>query len=189
MEIEKEKHQIEMTTIATDHRLIRDDWLNIKRILDAIYKEISPLKDKQQTISISRDSLPIEQKKLLSSVLEKMLEDGVVDYYNRNNEMQVVTTSDQNRKFLRGEDIIVKDRDVFENYRKEISEFYDFIEKDGRKRFPEVYGITQLDSKRFKNNKLGDTNHQDKRWWEKTLVQILMLLGAVAGIIGLVFSL
>lgn len=75
-------------------------------------------------------------------MLEKMLKDGVVDYYNRNNEMQVVTTSDQIRKFLKGEDIIVKNRNIFENYRKEISEFYDFIEKDGRKRFPEVYKKT-----------------------------------------------
>ena len=35
---------------------------------------------------------------------------------------------------------------------------------------------------------LNDLNQQNK-WWEKTWIQILMLLGAVAGIIGLVFSL
>lgn len=36
---------------------------------------------------------------------------------------------------------------------------------------------------------LNDLNQQDKKWWEKTWVQILMFLGAVAGIVGLFFSL
>ena len=36
-------------------------------------------------------------------------------------------------------------------------------------------------------HQLNDLDQQDKKWWEKTLVQILMFLGAVAGIIGLVF--
>lgn len=153
MEIKEVKHQIEITAVATDHRLIRDRWLNIKRILDAIYKELSPLKNSQQTISINKNSLPIEQKKLFESVLEKMLEDGIVDYYNSNDKIQVVTTSDQIRKFLRGEDIIIKDRNVLENYRKEISELYDFIEKDGRKRFPEVYNVSRSGYKKIRNKK------------------------------------
>jgi len=29
--------------------------------------------------------------------------------------------------------------------------------------------------------------HFNKKWWEKTWVQLIMLLGAVAGIIGLIF--
>ena len=29
--------------------------------------------------------------------------------------------------------------------------------------------------------------HFNKKWWEKTLVQLVMLLGAIAGIIGLIF--
>lgn len=33
---------------------------------------------------------------------------------------------------------------------------------------------------------LNDLNQQDKKWWEKTWIQILMFLGAMAGIVGLV---
>ncbi len=189
MEIKKAKYQIEITTIATDHRLIRDKWLNIKRILDAIYKELSPLIDDQQTISINKFFLPIEQKKLFQSVLEKMWEDNIIDYYNY--ETPGITTSESIRKFLRGENFVVKNRNIFENYRKKISEFYDFIEKDGRKRFPEVYSITQSNSKKIINNKLADTNQQNRKiepkWWEKTWIQIIVLLGSCAGIIGLFF--
>lgn len=191
MEIKKVKYQIKITTIATDHRLIRDKWLNIKRILDAIYKELSPLIDDQQMVSIDKIFLPIEQKKLFQSVLEKMREDNIIDYHNY--ETPGIRTSESLRKFLRGEDIIVKNRNIFENYRKEISKLYNFIEKDGRERFPKVYSITQLDSKKIKNNKLADISQQNKKikskWWEKTWVQILMFLGAIAGIIGLIFSL
>ena len=34
---------------------------------------------------------------------------------------------------------------------------------------------------------LNDLDQQGKKWWEKTWVQILMFLGAVAGIIGIIF--
>lgn len=155
MEIEKAKHQIEITNIATDHRLIRDKWLNIKRIIDAIYKELSPLIDNQQTISINNDSLTAEQKKLLPSVLEKMWEDNIIDYHSY--KTPHVATSEPIRKFLRGEYIIVENRNIFENYRKEISEFYDFIEKSGRERFPEIYNSSQSGNKKLENKKLADT--------------------------------
>ena len=133
------KCQIEITTVATDHRLIRDRWLNIKRILDVIYKELSPLTDNQQTITIDKDSLPIEQRKLFQPVLKEMSKNDMIGYYSHKNESEVVSTSDPIHKFLKGEDIIIKDRNIFENYRKKISEFCDFIEKDGNKRFSKVY--------------------------------------------------
>ncbi|MCK5332568.1 hypothetical protein KAJ41_01745 [Candidatus Parcubacteria bacterium] len=53
MKIKGEKHEIGTIVVATDHRLARDRWLNIKRALDVIYEELFPLKDDQQTISIS----------------------------------------------------------------------------------------------------------------------------------------
>ena len=173
MRIKEAKHQIEITTIATDHRLIRDRWLNIKRILDVIYKQLSLLTDGQQTISINKDSLPVEQRKLFQSVLEKMLEDNIVDYYNHNNKIQTVVTSEPIQKFLRGENIIVKNGNIFENYRKEISEFYDFIEKDGRKRFPEIYSALKSGDKRIENKIINKKNC--------TITSILLFVAFIVG--------
>lgn len=62
MEIKEAKHQVETTIVATDYRLIRDRWLNIKRIFDAIYKQLSPLTDDQQVIFVNENTLPPEQK-------------------------------------------------------------------------------------------------------------------------------
>lgn len=136
-EIEKEKLDLEKKNVATDHRLFRDRWLSIKRILDTIYKQLSPLANDPQTISIDKDILPEEQKRLLSSVIERMHKDGIIDCHDLG--MQVVVTSRLAREFSEGKDIIVKSRGAFEEYRGKISEFYNFIEKDGMERFPEIY--------------------------------------------------
>jgi len=136
----KEKERVLAITIATDHRLVRDLWLNTKRVLDNIYKLLVSLANEQQTISLNPNTLPIEQKRLFTSVLKDMLKNGVVDYHRNHN--RIVITSEPYRKFLNGENIIIKNRYCFEDYKKEISELYNFIEKDGRVRFPEVYSFS-----------------------------------------------
>lgn len=134
---EKKWEVIKAVQVASDHRLIRDQWLNIKRILDAIYKQLSPLIKGQQIISLNPDTLPAEQKRLFSSVLEDMLKAGVADYFKV--ESKILADSISIRRFLNGESIIIKDINNFEEYRKKITELYNFIEQDGQKRFPKAY--------------------------------------------------
>lgn len=95
------------------------------------------LKMGSKKIDIELDLLPIKNG-LASSLLKKLnLEDRLLFYQENKNEF--IVTSEPFRKYLNGKGIIVKERLKFENYRKKVSEFYDFIEKDGADRFPDSY--------------------------------------------------
>jgi hypothetical protein len=142
MEIAIEKKRIEKITVGADHRLARDKWLNIKRIVDAIYKFLSPLSDDKQTISLDSNNLSSEQRRMLPYVMEDLLKNKIASYYEGNETS--VMSSDHYRRFLNGKHIIIENRNQFEDYRKKISELYDFIEKDGKKRFPEEYPLDAM---------------------------------------------
>lgn len=46
--IAEEKIQLLDVKSGSDHRLIRDRWLAVKRLLDAIYQELSPFENGEQ---------------------------------------------------------------------------------------------------------------------------------------------
>lgn len=137
---EDERREIESITLAEDHRLARDRWLNIKRVLDAIYKVLSPFVDGTQTIFLNQGVIPPEQQPLLASILLDMFKADVATLVPQKS--SAVITSEPARKFISGEEVVITSRKSFENYRKSISELYGFIEEDGRNRFPSHYATT-----------------------------------------------
>jgi len=138
----QEKERIKTIKIANDHRLVRDRWLNIKRILDSIYKLLNPLEgDNEQFITLDPKTLPPEQQNLFEFVLKDLYSEGIAHYAKEEDwlEERILATSEPFRRFLSGGNVIIRGRLSFEKYRQGVSELYDFIQKDGEKRFPEKY--------------------------------------------------
>lgn len=143
-ELKTEKERLKTITVPTDHRLIRDKWLAVKRILDIIYKQLSPLEDEEeiieQTINIDVNSLSPIQKKFLPFVLKHSFNAGAISFTP--DKSNIVITAEPAEKFLSGQGIVIENRNAFEDYRQKISELYHFIEEDGMARFPEVYSLS-----------------------------------------------
>jgi len=77
---EDEKKRVKFIASADDHKLAKERWLNIKQILDAIYKVLSPLiANDTQEVSLNPNTLSLEQKAVFSSVLRDMLNAGDPD--------------------------------------------------------------------------------------------------------------
>lgn len=134
IDFEKRKQEAKKIQVANDHRHYRDRWRNIKTILDEISSKLSPL-ESQQEILLDQKILSPKEKMSLHSLLESLgkmklatiqpLEGG---YYNFDIPYR----------------ISVPDTEQFEEYRKAIVEFCEFIENDGIRRFPEVYASSIL---------------------------------------------
>jgi|ERR1035437_1584340 hypothetical protein len=139
--LKSEKERIYKITVATHHRIERDKWLLTKRILDWISKQLSVLEDGPQTLWLSPNDLPPEQKGLLAPTLKNLFHSGIATFGGTIS--NVVITSEPARKFSEGEDVVIKDRKAFEEYHQKVSEFYNFIEEDGKERFPESYHQTK----------------------------------------------
>lgn len=157
-----EKEKIQNIKVGTQHKIARDKWLNVKRILDAIYKLISPFNtekkvDYQSTLSnilskrdikihnrnlgqkifLDPNKLPKEQQQFFESTLRHLLDIEAVNYVNYEDE-NMISSSEPIRNFLKG-NILIRDRNKFEQYHNQIAEFVDFIQQDGKERFPELY--------------------------------------------------
>ena len=79
----------------------------------------------------------------------KKIEQGIVEWLSKergplrgvatfpsSRHSHIVATSEPIRRFIRGENVIIKSRDAFENYRSGVSELCDFIKNDDAERFP-----------------------------------------------------
>lgn len=117
-----------------EHRLKRDQWLTVKRVLDEIQKKLLPMQSEQSVgFSYTKIKSNISHLKLL---LEDMRQQGFVndikDYRGR--------IADYHST------ISFKIRNIydFEDYKKAVSDFYQKIEEDGVQRFPSYYMETIL---------------------------------------------
>jgi hypothetical protein len=135
--LKREKERVQKITVATYHRQERDKWLRTKRILDWINKQLSVLDDGPQELNLNPDSLFDDQKALLAPTLKNLFQSGIATFGGHIG--TAVITGEPARQFSEGESVVIKDRQAFEDYHQKISEFSDFIEKDGQVRFPQEY--------------------------------------------------
>ena len=134
--INKEKKRVKKINSGMDHRSIGLKWLNIKRILDALYKLISPLGNNQHEIKINPNKF---ESNLFISVLDDLYNANITDYPDCG-KGSIIQTSDSIREYYSGV-IILKDKKLFEDYRARVSDLCHFIEKDGKSRFPGFYDL------------------------------------------------
>lgn len=149
--------------VATQHRLFRDKWLSTKRVLDVIFKHISQLEQGRILLSIPIAEFAnnhISDDNLLLSVFKFLMrqraiepvenEKGVIESYRyqlikSNRVMFFINTS------------------TFEEHHSKVTKLYNFIEQDGKTRFPEAYGVTPKRSKNEISLKSADIKFDDTR--------------------------
>lgn len=166
--IQKTREEIKTIEFADQHINIYNKWVNIKKIVSAIYEKITPLDDRKLLVyKIPKKNLDWEM-----SPSQKELFDKQTEFLNNNYRIHIINLQPKDfplffkdtlkhlldlqvisykqleydvkisRKsfsyFLDG-NISVKDKNRFERYYKEILELCDFIKNDGLKRFPHDY--------------------------------------------------
>lgn len=148
--------KVSNTALAPDHLLIRKKWLGIKKILDAIYKELPPFTKEEIQVQVNLKNLGIADN-IKDSLLKFLaLEEKICGFrthskLGKNEKTEVgVITSEPAKNYLNGS-IAVYDIVKFEQFSKEISNLCNFIEIDGRERFSEVYHTNKPEgeSKKF----------------------------------------
>jgi len=131
---ENEKRDIAAIDSADDHKIVADKWLNIKLILDGLFKLLAPInKSETQVVSLKPQFLPLEQNLLFPEVLIDMLRTGVIGDPPRTTSPGVVN-GNLTRKVLMGDYIPIKVA-ALKVYRRKISDLVAWIEQDGVERF------------------------------------------------------
>ena len=156
--INQEKERIKKINIVTDHRLARDKWLNIKRVLDAIYKLISPFEKNGQLIHVNSTEF---ESSVFTFVLKDLLVNKITNYTG-NEKDSAVQTSDSLRQYYSGL-IFIKDEKLFKDYKDRVSDLYHFIEEDGKDRFPAEYLIKDSVEKKIEVAKSFKTDTKNKK--------------------------
>src|SRR3989344_5983077 len=126
--IKSARERILKISVATQHRLERDKWLNTRRILDQINTQLAVLEDGPQRVRVELHTLPPEQQRILHTTLRSLLDADIATFgVNNLRELeddcpQPITTlsSETARKFFDGEDVVIKNTGLFEDYHLKI---------------------------------------------------------------------
>jgi hypothetical protein len=168
---EKEKIAIKNIKSGTEHRAYRDKWINPKRVLNVIDDWILPTPltmDGTPTnvpeITLEKDyffekGIPQKKEYVINGMLLFLENNKIIDIKKPKIDDEIyIITRDKKGIFLNGRTrIILKDEVLFRKHLTGLSTFVNYIEKDGRSRFPMEYGaetksipepkkITYLDS-------------------------------------------
>lgn len=131
---EARKEEIKKIQVPNDHRLYRDQWRCVKRVLDEMFVLLSPLEDKQH-ILFSHKVLSPKEMVLLPSVIQSLVGKGIVSLEPPEGEYYALGEPYR---------LLIPNTEQFREYRAKIAEFCEFIENDGMKRFPEAYASSVL---------------------------------------------
>ncbi len=148
-DFEKEREFIKDISSGNRHRLYRDKWLNCKRVLDTIedFIPINAIDESKKEITFEKSyffSTGIPQKKegVIYDTLSLLDKRNIIKIKKPALEDEIYIIRDPKGIFLNNRvGIVVEDKDLFEKHLTGLSAFVDYIEKDGRERFPNEYGI------------------------------------------------
>lgn len=140
----KKRKEISEIRVGSQHRLIRDKWLKMKRVFDAIYKQlpISAISSGERQIILRKTellNLGVETA-IVGTLLERLCEIGVIPQDKRIGMARIKLAG-----YMLSEkgqvDVLISDAKLFDFHHGAISEFCSFIEHDGVSRFPAAYGV------------------------------------------------
>lgn len=134
--------EAKQTHIGNQHRIIRDTWLNTKRILDAIKKNIQPLLKNDQKITLYKKTLPKEQQIVFSSVMNTLYDENIISLKEPKeyDEDEIISfLSSQFDTLSIGGIFYIIDIDKFNIFHNIIINTYYAIQHDGNLRFPNAY--------------------------------------------------
>lgn len=131
----KEKENLLSITDKDEYEFEIEKWKPLKIIVDAIYKELSPFKKEPQSVKIDISKLDISENKA-SSVLMVLTYERVCRWRIDTN--PIVMTTEHIREYLKGDGVIVQDYENLSNFRKKISDFYNFLEEQKIRKFSTI---------------------------------------------------
>lgn len=111
-----------------------EKWKPLKLVVDAVYKELSPLTDTAQTINISLAQLGLSEN-MARPVLLTLIYERVCRW--KMSASSAVISSAPVAEYMQGEGIVVQDYSQFRDFRKHIQEFFNFIEQTKKEKFSE----------------------------------------------------
>jgi hypothetical protein len=146
-DFESEKRDIAAIDSADEYKIITDKWFNIKQILDALFKLLSPIDmNEAQTVTLNPKYLPDGQKRLFTSVISDMVRAGVIGGTHEITP-PVVVTSALATSVTSGKYIPLKVA-VFKAYRKKVSDLVAWIENDRAKFSKSGDGVVKKESEK-----------------------------------------
>ncbi len=131
----KEKENLLSITDKAEYEFEIEKWKPLKIIVDAIYKELSPFEKEPQSIKIDISKLDVSENKA-SSVLMMLTYERVCRWRIDTN--PIVMTTKNLREYLKGDGIVVQNYENLSDFRKKISDFYNFMEQQKIRKFSEI---------------------------------------------------
>jgi hypothetical protein len=109
-------------------------WRPLIIIMDAIYKELSPLERHPQSLKINLSRLQISENQS-KSVLLNLVYERVCKWRDSS---EGIISNVPVIEYLQG-NIVVPDYDKFQNLKKEVDKFFKFVEQQKEQKFPKDY--------------------------------------------------
>ena len=110
-------------------------WKPLKTIVDSIYSELSPLTEMPQNVKIDLEKLGIS-KNVASPILLTLVQEGVCRW--RLDKFSVVISTAPINEYLQGSGIVVQNYKKFKDFRKEVNNFFNYVEHHQGQKFPKV---------------------------------------------------
>ncbi len=119
LDIEKEKSRVSSLKFPDDLKKEKDRWYAVKNILDLIYDELPPIGRINKAINIA-DKVSEDNKRTLYYVMRSAFDNGALGFQSEVS--LAVISSEPAREFVEGRNILVKNRDKFNEYRAKVVE-------------------------------------------------------------------
>lgn len=140
-QFEKEKKFILQIHNGNQHKVARTKWLDYKRILDKINKKLHPAHiNNLEPIKFDDNEFTSGELQQRRFVFEDLLKIKIASATIVHAEKEMISAISFLDEFRKGHKIIIRKRRKFEEYLFKVQNLCNFIEEDGKKRFPKLYG-------------------------------------------------
>ncbi len=120
-----------------------DQWRPLKTVVDAIYKQLSPLAGDAQSVKIDLAKLDVSENQA-TPILLTLVYERVCRW--RFNKSSAVISSVPVHEYLAGDGIVVPDYEKFQELRKDVNGFYKFIEDEKARRFSNAKSVEKTEA-------------------------------------------
>ncbi len=127
---ENEKKNLLLIKDETNYLHEMDKWLPLKTVVDAIYKDLIPFTEKNQSIQLDISKLGIPEK-IASSVFMSLVYERLCRWHLGS---PVVISTAPIAEYLKGK-IVVPSYAKFKEFRQKVHDFYDFMEHTKAQKF------------------------------------------------------
>ncbi|MBU6426642.1 hypothetical protein KGQ27_00135 [Patescibacteria group bacterium] len=158
--LQNERKNILSIKTEDDFRNEIEKWSPLKTIIDAIHKDLSPfLPSSAQVINIDLTKLGISEKEA-GHILMMLAYERICRW--KINKSSAVISTEALAGYLGGNGIVIPDYDKFQGFRKEVMDFYEFLEDQRNQKFPKSNAAKAENVKNNKQESAADSDVIDE---------------------------